>query len=568
MDDSAESADLAAEELALERSLLTDSFADFAEYFWPRLTGLPWPANPATRALCAALQAVADGRIWRLLIAIAPGIGKSTLLALYAGWRRARRADWRSLHAMAASTDANRESGRVRRLVQHADFVRLFPEVALDPNDGQVQSWATTRGGRYFAVGTDTTVTSKRVLELVLDDPMDAGKRHSKAERDRVFDWLDGAATSRLDGDRAPIIIVAQRLHRDDIHSRCLASGDHWVILEPAAERDGRGLELRDHAGELVWSDDRDVDDLIAPQMLSKEKLAGLSKSTRVTQYQQRPDEDSGGGSIARDAWRFHAPAGANPNAPRPKGAAKPDESPTVVTPTKFDAIVISIDPTFGGTKTSNDFAAAQVWGRAASGRYLLARWKKRSKQREQREQIKILRAAYPKAKILIERAAGGDGMIEELEAEGMKNIEGVTVGSQTGGKAARLDNVSPTIEQGFAFLPIGMPELQDFVDELAGMNTHDDDMDACSQALHHLNVSAGDGGASIREKWALLAGDWRPEQPDEPAPPTDEQIASARERMEGHMRDLEARAGAGERLSAMDKYLVRRWQKRRELRV
>jgi len=484
---------LAAERQRALRRLLRLSFADFAAYFWPRMTGLAWPDNTATRALTSALQSVADGRIWRLLVAISPGIGKSTMLALYSAWRLARRADWRALHAMAASTDANRESLRVRRLVQHEDFARLFPHVVLAEDEQTVQSWATTKGGRYYALGTDTAITSKRVLEIVVDDPMSALDRHSKAERDRVWMWLDEAATSRLDGDRAPVIIVAQRLDRDDIHARCLGSSNQWVMLEPAAERDGRGLELRDHAGDLVWSDDRAPDELIAPQMLSREKLAGFSKAVRTTQYQQRPDE-SGGGAIARDAWRFHAPAGANPNAPRPRGCATQDVSPTVETPASFSHIVISLDPTFGGTKTQNDFASAQVWGASGSGRYLLARWKKRSKQREQRFALKAFRERFPDSTIIIEKAAGGEGMAEELEAETppVKRIELITVGTHTGGKAARLDNVSPTIEQGFAYLPIGMPELQDFVDELAGMTPHDDDMDSCSQALHWLNMKAG----------------------------------------------------------------------------
>lgn len=474
---------LTEEALRVRRSVFRESFADFAEFYWPRMTGLAFPKNSATHALCAALQAVADGRIWRLLIAIAPGIGKSTMLALYSAWRLARRADWRALHAMAAALDANRESLRVRRLIQHEDFVRLFPDVVLAADENTISAWATTKLGRYFALGRDGAITSKRVLEAVVDDPMTAADRHSRAERDAVWTWLDESLKSRLDGDRAPIIIVAQRLDRDDVHARCLASGEQWCMLEPAAERDDRGLELRDHAGELVWRDDREPDDLIAPQMLSREKLAGLSKSVRTTQYNQRPEEDAGAGTIARNAWRFHAPVGASQNAPRPKGCATDAE--IVVTPSTFDHIVISVDMTFGGTKTENDFCSIQAWGSAGPGRYLIDRWKQRTKQLAQKQAIKAMRAKYPHAKILIEKSAGGAGAIEELEGEGDKNVEGVTPGSS---KAARLDLVSSTIEQGFAFLPIGMPDLQGFVDELAGMTNHDDDMDACSQGIHWLN--------------------------------------------------------------------------------
>jgi phage terminase large subunit-like protein len=502
--------DLTARERVLAAELLRRSFRDFAELFWPRLTNLPYPDNPATRALCAAFQAVADKRIRRLLVAISPGIGKSTMLALYAAWRRSRRHDWRSIHSMAASGDANRESARVRRLVTSAEFLWLFPAFAvreiedepeifrpaleLAEDEQTVQSWATSEGGRYYALGRDSTVTSKRVLEVVVDDPMTAADRRSKAARDEVYTHLDESLMSRVDGD-GPIMVIAQRLDRDDIHARCLASGQDWCLLEPAAERDDRGLELRDHAGEIVWQDDRAPGELIAPQMLTHAKLAGFSKSVRTVQYQQRPDEDSGGGTIARTSWGFHAPAGANPNAARPDGCAKPADSPTVVTPDRFDSIVISCDPTFGGTKTENDFCSIQVWGRAsiilngvnATGYFLLARWHERAKQLAQQNQLKAFRELFPDAAIRIENTAGGPGMKENLDAEGIADVEIEGTGGL--GKAARLDNESVVIDQGFAFLPIGMPDLQYFVNELAGMTNHDDDMDACSQAIRWLKV-------------------------------------------------------------------------------
>lgn len=509
---------------------LKRSFRLFAEVFWPKATNFDFPDNTATRALCAAFQAVANKRIKRLLAAIAPGIGKSTMLALYSAWRLARRHDWRALRGMAAAGDANRESARVRRIVTSDEFRWFFPAFAiaeiedepeifrpgleLADDEQSVQSWATAEGGRFYAVGRDSTVTSKRVLEVVVDDPMTAADRRSKAARDEVATWLDESLVSRVDGD-GPIIVVAQRLDRDDIHARCLTSGQ-WRMLEPAAERDDRGLVLYDDFGEIVWQDDRAPGELIAPQMLTIAKLQGLKKSVRVIQYQQRPEEDSGGGTIARDAWRFYAPKGANPNAPRPEGCAKPADSPTIATPDSFEAMVISTDPTFGGTKTENDFNSTQVWGRAqvplatlgivgaegsATCYFLVARWHERAKQRAQREAIREFRKRFPDASVRIENTAGGPGMVEDFQVEGMSDVELLGTGGL--GKAARLDNESETIEQGFAFLPIGMADLQYFVDELAGMTVNDDDMDACSQALRFLKVEAVDDAVSILRRMA-----------------------------------------------------------------
>jgi hypothetical protein len=46
------------------------------------------------------------------------------------------------------------------------------------------------------------------------------------------------------------------------------------------------------------------------------------------------------------------------------------------------------------------------------------------------------------------------------------------------------------------------MAGLQYFVDELAGMTVHDDDMDACSQALKFLKVEAGDDPVCGSASW------------------------------------------------------------------
>jgi phage terminase large subunit-like protein len=328
------------------------------------------------------------------------------------------------------------------------------------------------------------------VLEVVIDDPMTAADRRSKAPATRYYTWLDESLMSRVDGD-GPIIVVAQRLDRDDIHARCLASGQHWCLLEPAAERDDRGLELRDHAGELVWRDDRAPGELIAPQMLTYEKLAGFRSRCASSSISSAPRRTPA-------AARSRATPGASthrrgqPERTAADGCATPQTARRSTRRSDFDAFVISCDPTFGGTKTENDFCSIQVWGRARSlgrwGRYFCSRagTNARSSSRSA-TRSKAMREPYPDATIVIENTAGGPGMKEDLEAEGIKNVEGEGTGGL--GKAARLDNVSPTIEQGFAFLPIGMPDLQYFVDELAGMTVHDDDMDACSQAIRWLNV-------------------------------------------------------------------------------
>lgn len=443
------------------------SFIDFARHFWPVVTGQALVENEATSALAAALQDVGDGKITRLLVAIAPGTGKSTMLCLYAAWRLARNAGHRAIHAAHSFDIASTESRRVRRLVESDEFRALFP-LELRADESTVAHWATTADGRYFAVGTDGALTGRRAHEAVLDDPLNATDRFSRAARDTLWAWFQETLSTRLDGDRAPIVVVQQRLDRDDLIGRLLEVGG-WTLLELPAEREDGSL--------------------LAPNVLPREKLDQLKidigAATYACQYLQRPSDDAGA-AIKRAWWRFHHGPHVAPSAPRPSGCEL--VTPAIATPDRFDRIVMACDLTFGSAR--GDFACAQVWGSRGSARLLLALWRRRAGLLESVQAIRQLAADYPLAKIVMERAANGAGAIEELAVAGVPHVVPVT---PLGSKAERLGMVSATIEAGNCYLPLGASWLGDFVEELAGATKHDDQQDCAAYAIHELNTSGRD---------------------------------------------------------------------------
>jgi predicted phage terminase large subunit-like protein len=487
---------------ALRAAAARKSFARFVGEFWGVVAGAPLVSNRATTAICGALQDVADGTTTRLLIAIAPGTGKSTMLALYSAWRLARDPSWRSIHASHAFDLAATESRRVRRLIESPEYQACFPGVKLRQDESTVAHWATVKDGRYFAVGVDSALTGRRAHEAVLDDPLNAIDRFSKATREALWSWFTESLSTRLDNDRAPIVVVQQRLDRDDLIGRLVEAGG-WTLLElPAESEDG---------------------ELLAPNVLSREKLDALRSqigaATYACQYLQKPMSDDAAG-IKRTWWRFHHDRSVSPTTPRPAGCDT--DAPSVITPSRFDRIVISVDMTFGTTTKTADYAVVQVWGSSSAGRYLLDQWRRRATQLEQREAIRALATKYPSAKVLIEKAAGGAGAIEQLQADGIPRIVPVTTGGR--GKAERLDVVSPTIEGGNCYLPLGATWLGDFIEELAGATKHDDMQDALAYAIADLNTSSGAVWPEIRaqreHEERLATWQATPETERDPLPP------------------------------------------------
>jgi len=395
-------------------------------------------------------------------------------------WRPGGNPGNRTIHASHAFELAATQSRRVRRLIESDEFQAMFPAVRLRADEASVGHWATVADGRFICTGTDGGLTGRRAHESVCDDVMAASDRFSKAARDHVWAFFTESLSTRLDGDRAPMVVVSQRLDRDDLAGRLLAdAADAWTVLELAAEFDPE----RRCSIPGVWTDPRtEPGELLAPAVLPAEKLATLKKqigaATYATQYGQRPTDDEAA-LIKRAWWGWHHAPHVTPTAPRPTGC---DTSrPAIPTPSCSQIVVVA-DLTFGSMK--GDYNVIHAWGAAGAARVLLARWRRRAGLLEAVAALKRFRVDYPGARLCIEKAANGAGAIEELAAQG---VTGVIAVRPVGSKAERIGMVSATIEAGNALLPLGMPGIDNLVEEAAGASRHDDEADCIAMALHEL---------------------------------------------------------------------------------
>ena len=76
--------ELPGQHAAIERAYCAASLAGFVRRAWPVLEpGQPLKWGWALDAICAHLEAVADGRLTRLLINVPPGMAKSLLTGVF-----------------------------------------------------------------------------------------------------------------------------------------------------------------------------------------------------------------------------------------------------------------------------------------------------------------------------------------------------------------------------------------------------------------------------------------------------------------------------------------------------
>jgi predicted phage terminase large subunit-like protein len=240
------------------------------------------------RLLLEHLEAVEAGVITRLMIFMPPGSAKSTYASiLFPPWFLGRNPERSVIGASHAGELAERFGRRVRNLVGAPDYRRVF-NFGLSGDNAAAGRWETERGGEYYAVGVDASVTGRRADLGIIDDPVKGrAEADSQTIRDRTWDWYKADFWPRLKpGGR--IVLIMTRWHEDDLAGRLLAEqesgGEPWKVLSlPAEARENDPLGRR--VGEPLW-----------PEWFRPEMFAEAKRDVRnwSALYQQEPTPESG----------------------------------------------------------------------------------------------------------------------------------------------------------------------------------------------------------------------------------------------------------------------------------
>ncbi len=211
------------------------------------------------------------------------------------------------------------------------------------------------------AAGAYGPITGKGADVLVIDDPVkNAEEAYSPVQREKLWEWYQSTAFTRLEPNGA-IILVMTRWHEDDLAGRLLKlEPGLWEIVSLPALAEADDL-LHRAEGEALWPERFPVE-----QLLEKKKSVGSYWWSAM--YQQRPVPIEGG-FFKNDWLQFFDPK------------YVPD----------FDVIVQSWDTAQTKSSTS-DYVVGQVWGRVGGDFYLLDQVRGRWDFDETVAQIKICR--------------------------------------------------------------------------------------------------------------------------------------------------------------------------------
>ena len=236
------------------------------------------------------LEKLSRGEIKRLMFFLPPGSAKSTYgSVLFPPWYMGNNPANSIIAASHAKELAERFGRRVRNIVGSPAFNDIFG-FGLSADSGAAGRWETARGGEYYAVGVDASVTGRRADLGIIDDPVKGrAEADSPTVRKHTFDWYKADFWPRLKPG-AGILYIGTRWHDDDLAGRLLEEakngGEQWEVVSiPAIAVAGQEDPLGRVPGQRLW-----------PEWFTDEMFEIARRDTRnwSALYQQTPMPESG----------------------------------------------------------------------------------------------------------------------------------------------------------------------------------------------------------------------------------------------------------------------------------
>lgn len=423
--------------------------------------GIPFHYGHHIRAISHQLELVAKGEIARLLILMPPRHLKSHCVSVaFTAWALGHNPALRIICASYGADLAETFGRDTRRLIEAPWHRAVFPGLRLDPKKATASELRTTRNGVRLATSVGGAVTGKGGGPLIIDDPMKAEDARSETRRDAVYEWFKSSAVTRLDDPKkGAIIVVAQRLHEDDLPGRLIATGA-WDVLDlPAIETRGRLIPL---APDINW--DRKVGNILVPDHIGEPELERMRReighAAFEAQYQQAPAP--AGGRIIRPEW-----FGTYEGQPRPSD---------------YEAVLQSVDPA-AVPGESNDYSVCTTWGLIGNHIDLLHVHRGQHLYPELKQVVAKLRNQWKPDLMVVETVGIGQSLFAELREPGKPGVRPHTPRKS---KVERMAAQSAKLDAGQVRLPVWEHWKEAFIAECAGFpnGKYDDQVDSMSQAL------------------------------------------------------------------------------------
>lgn len=275
-------------------------------YFFKQQEGRKFVVGEHHRRIADALNKVLQGKTRRLIINLPPRYTKTEFLKSFVKLGLAINPASKYILLSYSANLALDNSERIKDAIQSDWYQAIFPNVQIKQDSHAKQKWYTTKGGGVYATSSDGQVTGfgagivrdedEFIADgqqptwggaIIIDDPLKPLDATSPVKRQKVNEQFENTIRSRVNDKNTPIIIIMQRLHKQDLCGYLMdIEPNEWEVLSmPALTIDEDGKE------KALWEFRHSVEDL--------KKIQAANRFTFETQYQQNPT------TINEKLWLF-----------------------------------------------------------------------------------------------------------------------------------------------------------------------------------------------------------------------------------------------------------------------
>lgn len=369
-----------------------------------RLMDAGFRAPPHIQLIAGKLEAVAAGKIKRLIVSLPPRHGKSWLISrFFPSWYMGKYPDRQVLncsHGGDLSTDFGRD---VRDLIEDDRFGEVFPGVACKQDSKAANRFHVTKAGTsargiYKALTRTGKKSGRGAHLLLIDDLLDEMEIYSDAAKEQAKRAVRGLRTRLM--PEGAIVIIMSRCGDDDPVAYALDEMRHegWEVLSlPAlAEQDEchtlpNGTQWIRKAGDALWPEQWPVAALEALR-------SGMPLHEWSSKYMQRPIPM--GARLVEEQWFVER---------------RYEQDPREIVK-EARRITISGD-TSKGTATGARTALG-VWAETRRGAYLLAVAAERWQVPVILTQLRAMCSEWKPHGVLLEDKSTGEAIIQLLRED------------------------------------------------------------------------------------------------------------------------------------------------------
>ena len=281
-----------------------------------------WRPRDFDMLIMQLLDYAIDGKVSRILLSVPSRHGKSTLISRnLASYFLAHYPNDKVILSAYSQGLASEFGGQVKDIINYYNHLSPYPiHLSTDSRAKNKFNIAPPYRGQMLAVGAAGSIMGFGAGLFIVDDPIkNVADADSEVKQQKLREWFGGVVRSRLErrtNGRPPIIIViAQRLHVNDLHGIIKSTSptipavdafdilkkggtiaqDTWVDLNiPAICTDPETDLLGRKKGDVLWPYQRDYD-----WLMSEKRDIGSYLFNAI--YQGTPVEREG--NIFKRAW-------------------------------------------------------------------------------------------------------------------------------------------------------------------------------------------------------------------------------------------------------------------------